>query len=366
MSSANDTAYMHMAYGLAEKAVGWASPNPYVGAVIVANDSVVGIGYHEKPGKPHAEVIALEMAGRSAENGTGYITLEPCTHWGRTPPCIDKVIGSKLKRVVISDYDPNPLVNKKGVQALKHAGIEVVLGLLKQKNRRLNETYYKYITQKMPFITLKTAVSLDGKTAAKNNSSQWISSPATREYIHLLRGEYDALLTGINTIIKDDPRLTVRHPNWPRKQLTRVILDSKLSFPNDAKILSTLSQGRILIFTLAPTNSEKAAKLQNQGVEIITLKSTSGKIPLRTVFSWLGQHHIASVLVEGGGRIHTSLLEAKLADKVLVTISPKLIGGKKAPSFFQGEGIDHIKNALQLEKTRSFHINNDIIVEGYF
>jgi len=366
MSIAKDTAYMHMAYGLAEKAVGWASPNPYVGAVIVKNNRILGSGYHEKPGSPHAEIIALEKAGRAAENATGYITLEPCTHWGRTPPCIDKVIGSRLKRVVISDYDPNPLVNKKGVHALKHAGIEVTLGLMQQKNRTLNEFYFKYITKKSPFITIKTAVSLDGKTAAKNHTSQWISSPATREYIHLLRGEYDAILTGINTIIKDDPRLTVRHPNWQGKQLTRVILDSNLSLSTEAKILGTLSQGRVLIFTLAPSASVKAEKLKSRGIEIISLTSSNGQINLEEVFTRLGQQKIASVLVEGGGKIHSSLLDAKLADKILVTISPKLIGGKEAPTFYQGEGIDHIKNALHLEKTRSFQINNDIIIEGYF
>lgn len=365
MNKNKDIAYLQMSYGLAEKAIGWASPNPNVGAVITNRGIIVGHGYHKKPGEQHAEIIALEKAGSRAKNGTAYITLEPCTHWGRTPPCVDKVLQAKLRRVVVSAYDPNPLVFRQGVKKMRQSGIEVSVGLLQEKNQRLNETYIKYITTQTPFVTLKTAVSLDGKTATKSHDSQWISSAATRDYVHLLRGEYDAIMVGINTLLRDDPQLTVRHPNWKRKQQIRVILDSQLRFPMTAKILTTLSQGKILVFTHQPASSQKAKILQEKGIEIIPVAQASGKISLPEVLTWLGKHEISSVLVEGGGQVQTSFLEEKLADKVFLTLSPKMIGGKEAPTFFEGSGIDIIQEAFPLKKSRSFRIDDDIIVEGY-
>ena len=366
MSEYKDIAYLQMSYGLAEKAIGWASPNPYVGAVILSQGIIVGYGYHKKPGEQHAEIIALERAGSRAKNGTAYITLEPCTHWGRTPPCVDKVLQAKLRRVVISAYDPNPLVYKQGVQKMRQAGIEVSVGLLQDKNQRLNETYLKYITKKIPFVTLKAAVSLDGKTATKAHDSQWISSALTRDYIHLLRGEYDAIMVGINTLLKDDPLLTVRHPHWKGKRLTRIILDSQLRFPLTAKIMATLSQGKILVFTRQQASPQKAEALRKKGIEVIPISQASGKIHLPEVLFWLAKHKISSILVEGGGQVQTSLLEEKLVDKIFLTLSPKMIGGKQAPTFFQGKGVDFVKEALSLKKIRSFQIDDDILLEVYF
>jgi diaminohydroxyphosphoribosylaminopyrimidine deaminase/5-amino-6-(5-phosphoribosylamino)uracil reductase len=364
MKNQKDIFYLQMAYALAEKAVGWASPNPYVGAVLVKGDKIVGDGYHEKPGQPHAEVAALRKAGYLARNSTAYITLEPCVHWGKTPPCIDALLPAGLKKVVISDFDPNPLVYKKGVKRIREAGIEVSVGLLQEKNRLLNETYIKYITKKIPFVTAKAAVSLDGKIGTKKFSSRWISSPQTREYFHLLRGEYDALMIGVNTLINDDPLLTIRHPNWKGKRLTRIILDSHLRFPLQARILSTLSQGKILVFTTKNASLKKTDALRRSGVEVVTFSSS--RITLKKVLSWLGLHEISSVLVEGGGRLLTSMFEEKLVDKVFVSISPKLIGGATAPSFLQGKGVDLIKDSLYLKRTHSFQIDEDIIMEGYF
>lgn len=364
MKKQKDLYYLQMAYALAEKAVGWASPNPYVGAVLVKGDIIVGHGYHEKPGQPHAEVAALRKAGTLARNSTAYITLEPCVHWGKTPPCIEALLPAGLKRVAISDLDPNPLVYKKGVKRLREAGIEVSVGLLQEKNRVLNETYLKYIAKKIPFVTAKAAVSLDGKISTKKFSSQWISTPQTREYIHLLRGEYDALMIGVNTLIKDDPLLTIRHPNWKGKRLTRIILDSHLRFPLKARIISTLWQGKILVFTTQNAPPKKADALRKSGVEIVILPSP--RIALKKVLSWLGQHEVSSLLVEGGARLLTSMFVEKLVDKVFVSISPKLIGGAKAPSLFQGKGVDLIKDSLSLKRTHSFQINEDIIMEGYF
>jgi diaminohydroxyphosphoribosylaminopyrimidine deaminase/5-amino-6-(5-phosphoribosylamino)uracil reductase len=364
MNNLKDISYLQMAYGLAEKAKGWASPNPYVGAVIVRRDIVVGKGYHERPGKPHAEVLALQRAGSLSQNSTVYINLEPCAHWGKTPPCVEALLQARIGKIVISDFDPNPLVSNKGVKKLKEAGIAVSTGLLREKNRRLNETYIKYITKKIPFVAAKAAISLDGKLATHTFSSQWISSSETRKYIHLLRGEFDALLIGVNTLIKDNPLLTIRHSNWRRKHLVRIILDSHLRFPLKSRILSTLSQGKILVFTLKNAPQRKVDALQSKGVQVIPL--TSRRVDLNKVLSWLGKHEISSVMVEGGGLLLTALLEEKLADKIFVTLSPKLIGGIKAPSLLQGKGADFIKDSLVLKRTHSFQIDEDIIMEGYF
>jgi diaminohydroxyphosphoribosylaminopyrimidine deaminase/5-amino-6-(5-phosphoribosylamino)uracil reductase len=365
MNNLMDSAYLEMAYGLAEKALGQASPNPYVGALVVKNGIILGHGYHEGAGKPHAEIVALRRAGSRTKNGTLYVTLEPCVHWGRTPPCADAILQARPKRVVVSALDPNPLVLRKGVAKLKQAGIEVSTGLLEDRNRRLNENYIKYITQKVPFVTLKAALSLDGKMATKKFDSRWISSEATREYAHLLRGEYDALMIGSGTLLKDDPRLTVRHPNWRDKRLTRVILDPGLLFPLRARILSTLSRGRILVFTNAGASPQKRAALEKRGAEVIAVPGTSLKLDLNEVLLWLGNQEISSVLVEGGGSLATSLLDKNLVDKVFLTISPKLIGGANAVAFYGGRGADRIKETLRLKRFSTFELGEDIIAQGY-
>lgn len=357
---------MQMAYGLAEKAIGWASPNPYVGAVIVNKGSIVGHGYHEKPGKPHAEAIALTKAGSKARGSTAYITLEPCTHYGRTPPCLDQVLQSGLERIVVSDYDPNPQVNKKGIAKLRQAGMNVSVGLLKEKNRKLNEKYIKFITKNIPFVTLKAAISLDGKTATPTIVSKWISSTSTREYIHLLRGEHDAIMVGINTILKDDPKLTVRHPNWSGKRMTRIILDSQLKLPLSARILKTLPKGKILVFAGKNASPKKVRRLKEKGIEVISQNLSYSRLDLNRVLAWLGQNEISSVLVEGGGLLQTSFLEKRLADKILVTVSPKLIGGLHAPTFFQGKGVKIMKDAFHIKQSRVIQIEDDVIMEGYF
>lgn len=366
MNTHKDSAFLEMAYSLAEKAKGWSSPNPYVGAVIVKKGVVIGKGFHEKPGHPHAEVIALQQAGSRARNATAYITLEPCVHWGRTPPCVDSLIQSGIKRVVVSALDPNPLVYKKGIQKLKQAGILVSVGLLEEKNARLNEIYNKYIRQKMPFVTAKVAVSLDGKVATKTHDSKWITERRTRKYVHLLRGEYMAIMVGINTILEDDPRLTIRHRLWRKKQLTRIVVDSKLRIPSEAKLFQTRSRGRILVFTHQPEASLRAQEVKNKGAEVISVgKTSSGRLNLKEILSWLGRHDISSVIIEGGPVLLTSLLESKQVDKIYITQSPRLIGGEKAPTFYGGEGFSTVSQAIRLKNTRCFPIEEDIILEGY-
>lgn len=366
MNIRTDLAYLEMAYGLAEKARGRTSPNPCVGAVIVKDGRIAGFGYHEEAGKPHAEILALARAGRRAKGATIYLTLEPCVHWGRTPPCIDSLIRAGLKRAVISAVDPNPLMNGRGIKALKRAGIEVSWGLLERKNGKLNEAYVKFITRRVPFVTLKAAASLDGRIAAKTGHSRWISSAEARESIHLLRGEHDAILVGIGTVLRDNPRLTVRHALWPEKQMTRVILDTKLRIHPDARVLSSPSRGAVLIFTGPQALERKARALKSRGAEVISVPLSASGLDLKSVLAELGRRETASLLVEGGSRVLTAFIEGKLADKIVLTFSPRLIGGKTALSFLEGEGAASIKDSLQVKNVRAFPIGNDRMIEGYF
>jgi len=366
MNTARDLAYMEMAYGLAEKARGRTSPNPLVGAVVVRSGVVAGHGFHEKAGKPHAEILALGMAGRSAKRATLYLTLEPCVHWGRTPPCVDTVLAAGLKRAVVSAVDPNPLVHTRGIQRLREAGLDVSVGLLEERSSGLNEAYAKYITRKIPFVTLKAALTLDGKIACRTGDSKWISSAGTRDYIHLLRGEYDAIMIGVNTLVADDPRLTVRHPNWGGKRIVRVILDSRLCFPPTAKILSTIPRGRILVFAGGGAPAAKARALEARGAEVVVPGGRKKSWDLPDVLAELGRREIASLLVEGGSRLFTAFVENGLADKAVLTYAPRLVGGVAAPGFIGGKGAAKVGEGPALKKTRSFSIEDDIILEGYF
>jgi diaminohydroxyphosphoribosylaminopyrimidine deaminase/5-amino-6-(5-phosphoribosylamino)uracil reductase len=365
MNKDKDWGYLEMAYSLAQKARGWVSPNPHVGAVIVKKGAIIGYGHHAGPGHPHAESVALKRAGSSARGSSLYLTLEPCTHWGRTPPCIDSVLAAKPKRVVISDYDANPQVKKKGIRSLREHGIEVDVGILKEKNRVLNEAYIKFITQKLPFVTLKAGISLDGKMATKTLCSKWISSPQTREYTHLLRGESDAIMTGISTIIADDPELTIRDPFWEEKTFLRIVLDPQLRIPLTAKILKKHSKGKTVLFTKQSPSSPKSLQLKIMNVDVISQRGSGRNINLRQVLSWLGKNGIASLLVEGGGKLHSSFLDSRLADKMVLAVSPKLIGGKNAPELYQGKGIESLEESLRLKKLKTFEIENDVIFEGY-
>ncbi|NPV83856.1 MAG: bifunctional diaminohydroxyphosphoribosylaminopyrimidine deaminase/5-amino-6-(5-phosphoribosylamino)uracil reductase RibD [Candidatus Aminicenantes bacterium] len=364
-SPGRDLEFMEMAYSLAEKARGRTSPNPCVGAVVVKAGKVIGWGYHQEAGKPHAEIIALERAGLRARGATLYLTLEPCVHWGRTPPCVDRLLQSGLKRVVVSAYDPNPLVNRKGVARLRQAGIEVETGLLDHLNLKLNESYIKYISQRVPFVTLKAALSLDGKMAAASGDSRWISSPESRYFVQNLRAEHDAILVGINTILRDDPELTLRLEETSGKKWHRLILDTFLRFPPEARLLRNIRAGLVIIFTGTGVPEDRASSLRQKGAEIIRVPASGGQVDLKAVLEELGRREISSVLVEGGAGVLTSFIQQKLADKVYFFLSPRFIGGEKSPTPFEGRGAETVADALELKKVRHFAIRNDIIVEGY-
>lgn len=365
-SPTRDLEFMEMAYSLAEKARGRTSPNPCVGAVVVKAGRIVGWGYHQEAGQPHAEIVALERAGARARGATLYLTLEPCVHWGRTPPCVDRLLETGLKRVVVSAYDPNPLVNKKGVARLRQAGIKVETGLLNHLNLKLNESYVKYITGRVPFVTLKAALSLDGKMAAASGDSRWISCPESRYFVQNLRAEHDAILVGINTILKDDPELTLRLEETSGKKWHRVVLDTHLRFPAGARVLKNLRGGQVLIFTGTEVSGERASRLRQEGAEIIQLPAAGGQVDLTAVLEELGRREISSVLVEGGATVLTSFIQQKLADKVYIFLSPRFIGGEKSPTPFEGRGAETVAEALELKNLRHFKIRKDIIVEGYF
>lgn len=361
-----DLEFMEMAYSLAEKGRGRTSPNPCVGAVVVKDDQIVGWGYHQEAGQPHAEIVALERAGRRARDSTLYLTLEPCVHWGRTPPCVDRLLTAGLKRVVVSAWDPNPLVNKKGVARLREAGIAVETGLLSHLNTRLNETYLKFITRKIPFVTLKVAISLDGKMAAASGDSRWISSEESRYFVQNLRAEHDAILVGINTILKDDPELTLRLPETAGKKWHRVVLDAFLRFPLRARLLKSGAKGNVLIFTGPDIPEVKVRKLRQKGVEIIRVPAANGQVNLKEVLEELGRREISALLVEGGASTLTSFLQQKIADKAYLLLAPRLIGGKTSPTPFEGPGAATVAASLELKSLRHFSLRNDIIIEGYF
>lgn len=365
MKDARDAAFLDMAYGLAAKGRGRTSPNPCVGAVVVRGNRIVGWGHHERAGGPHAEVLALGRAGGLARGATLYVTLEPCVHWGRTPPCVDAVRDSGVRRVVVSARDPNPRVNGRGIARLRRAGLEVSVGLLAKRHAKLNEVHAKFITRRVPWVTLKAALAADGKIAAEGGDSRWITSAAARDEVHLLRGEHAAVLVGIGTALRDDPRLTVRHPAWGRKALHRVVLDSRLRLPLDARLLSAVAPGRALVFAAAGASAQKAEALRRRGAEVVTVAGTGTGLDLRAVLRELGRRDVASVLVEGGGRIFASFLGGGLTDKVCLMISPRLIGGAASPGLWESAGAARVSAALRLRDVRVFRTGPDIVLEGY-
>lgn len=356
--------YMQLAINLAEKARGFTNPNPLVGAVIVKNGEIIGKGYHEKYGFAHAEVNAIKNSSTSVEDSELYVTLEPCAHFGKTPPCCDAIIKNKIKKVYIGMKDPNPLVLGKGIEKLKNAGIEVVSGVLEEKCRNQNEIYIKFITQKIPFISIKTAMTLDGKTASNIGDSKWITCEKSRRYVHNLRNTYSAILVGINTVIKDNPFLTSRLKN--SSSPIRIIVDSHLRLPINSNVLNNLDGfERCIIATLKSSDENKKDILKKTGAEIIETDELDGKVNLLQLFLTLGKMGIDSVLVEGGSEINYSVLENKLADKIYFFISPKIIGGNCSKTPVGGKGIELIKDSVQIINTSLKNFDNDILITGY-
>ncbi|MDD4240279.1 MAG: bifunctional diaminohydroxyphosphoribosylaminopyrimidine deaminase/5-amino-6-(5-phosphoribosylamino)uracil reductase RibD [Smithellaceae bacterium] len=320
-----DDDYMKLALKLAARGRGYASPNPMVGAVIVKNNRIIGEGYHTCCGENHAEVNAIENATENVAGSTLYVTLEPCCHHGKTPPCTDKIIAHKIARVVIGATDSNPLVSCRGISCLQEAGIAVATGVLEKESRDLNEVFFHFMEKGRPFVTVKYAQTLDGRIATSTGRSQWISSPASLKFAHRLRAEHDAILVGSNTVLADNPTLTVRHVRG--RNPVRIILDSGLITPTDANVMQNLSEAPTLIITTKDSADPRFQALSSAGATMITVAADGhGHVNLTSLLPLLAQRKISSVLIEGGAQVITSAFQNGLVDRLVVVTAPKIIG----------------------------------------
>jgi len=357
----DDNYYMKMAIRLAGKGIGKTSPNPMVGAVIVKDGKIIGSGYHKRCGDCHAEINAINSVKGSIRGSTFYITLEPCSHYGRTPPCVDTLIMKGLKRVVLGTPDPNPEVNGKGIKILRSKGIQVDVGILDTECRKLNERYFKFIKTGIPYVTVKYAQTLDGRIATKSGDSQWISSEASRRYVHHLRSVNDCIMVGVGTVATDNPKLTVRHVKG--RNPLRIIVDSKLRIPIKSYVLTDDNSHLTIIATTSNAPSGKVTAVKKLGVEVLIMnKDRSGMVNLPNLLKELGKRKITSVLVEGGSEIVTSLLKANLVDKMIIPIAPKIIG--KGLEAIGDLNINKIKDAIKFSSFKTMKKGDDIIFEG--
>ncbi|WP_433742641.1 bifunctional diaminohydroxyphosphoribosylaminopyrimidine deaminase/5-amino-6-(5-phosphoribosylamino)uracil reductase RibD [Falsibacillus pallidus] len=348
--------YMKLAVSMAANTSGQTSPNPSVGCVIVKDGAVAGMGAHLKAGTEHAEIHALNQAGENAKGADLYVTLEPCSHYGKTPPCAEAIIASGISRVFIAILDPNPLVSGKGMEILKKAGIEVNVGLCAEEALEINKMFFYFIKHKKPFVTLKTALTLDGKTASFTGDSKWITSEEARMDVHESRHLHDAILAGISTVNKDNPLLTARLPRGGRNPI-RIILDTSLSIRDDAKVITDKTAKTIVICSKnASVNKENW--LNKQGIQVKRFPSDA--IHLDEVLGWLGELNIISLYVEGGSKIHTSFVRGGFFQELHCYLAPKLLGGNQSIPFIGGESFERMEQATQLEFSRVERIGRDI------
>ena len=358
--------FMERALALARQATGRTSPNPLVGAVIVKDSKIIGEGYHQKAGTPHAEIHALNAAGENAKGATLYTTLEPCCHWGRTPPCTAAVINAGIAYVYIAEVDPNPNVAGKGVRQLENAGIHVHTGICQQEAEDLNEVHRKYIQTGMPFVILKTAMSLDGKIATAAGESQWITSEASRQRGHEIRDVVDAILVGRGTVERDNPALTTRLQGKQGQDAIRVVLDSHGRTPTNARIFNVESDAGVILAVTPDAPTENVKALEKAGAEVITVSELHGKVCFKTLMAILGSREITSVLIEGGGEINASAVAAGIVDKVMCFIAPKLIGGRNAPGPIGGDGFPKLSDVPHLQRIRVTPMSEaDFLIEGH-
>ena len=357
-----DESYMREALRIAEYARGRTSPNPLVGAVIVRDGAIVASGWHRAAGEPHAEIHALRMAGELARGATLYVTLEPCAHHGRTGPCAEAVIAAGLARVVIALSDPNPLVAGRGIHLLTAAGIEVTTGVCEDEARRQNEIFLKWVTTKRPFVTLKTAMTLDGKIASHTGASRWITGAAARARVHAYRNEYDAILVGIGTVLADDPSLTTRLEHGTGKNPLRIVLDSEARTPLDAKLVADGAAPTIIVVS-ERADHRRVNLLRACGAEVVTLGTQ--RVDIAALLDYLGAREITSLFVEGGAAVNWSLLAGGSVDKVHAFIAPMLMGGETAKTPIGGTGFDSPQTALRLHDMTVEQVGTDILVTGY-
>ena len=362
----SDIKFMDQAIELARKGIGFVNPNPMVGALIIKNDRILGMGYHEQYGGPHAEVNAFKNATEDVTGATLYVTLEPCNHFGKTPPCTQKIISEKIGRVVVATTDPNPKVNGKGIQQLRDAGIivDILKNDIAKKATRLNEIYNFYIRTHQPFLAIKSAMTLDGKIATYRGQSRWITNEKSRANVHELRHQYAAIMVGVNTVIADDPSLTDRSDFKYKRHPLRVVVDSAGRTPLYAAVLDTEIAPTLLAVT-EKASPKFIAAVEERGVEIMVCPEKDNKVDIRFLVNQLGKMNIDSILLEGGSTLNFSALEAGLVQKVYAFISPKLIGGKEAITPIGGKGYERMEQAITLNISEIHRFDEDIMIEAY-
>ncbi len=356
-----DADYMELAIELARKGAGFVNPNPMVGAVIVKNNHIIGKGYHEKYGELHAERNALKNCSESPEGATLYVTLEPCCHYGKTPPCTDAIIENKISKVVIGTLDVNPLVAGKGARILKEYGINVVVGVLEEECRNLNKIFNKYMVTKTPYVLMKYAMTSDGKIATKNGESKWISGECSRVAVHDYRNNLAGIMVGVNTVIKDNPMLDCRRA-VPSKNPVRIICDTYLRTPLDSRIIKSASE----IPTIIATSLEDRTcqeKYEKMGCQVMVVPKKDTHLDLKSLMSKLGDMKIDSILLEGGATLNYSALEEKIVDEIDIFMAPKIFGGS-AKSPVEGIGVESISQAIRLKTIGVRQIGEDILIEN--
>jgi diaminohydroxyphosphoribosylaminopyrimidine deaminase/5-amino-6-(5-phosphoribosylamino)uracil reductase len=362
----NPRHHMECALSLARLAVGYTSPNPAVGAVVIKDEFVVGMGYTRPAGSDHAEVTALRQAGDRAQHAAMYVTLEPCPHYGRTPPCTEAIIEAGISEVNVALIDPNPLVCGRGVNRLNEKGIKTHVGMCRQEAYDINEAYIKHVTTGLPFVVAKFAMSLDGKIATKTGDSKWITKEETRRYAHGLRHTTDAIMVGVNTVLADNPHLTARgcggRGGVGKKQPLRLVVDSRGKVPVTAHVFQP--PGEALVAVAAPFDPAKRERLVKVGAEVVELPAKDESVDIAEFLRFLGRREIANILVEGGGKLLGSLFDEDLVDKVMAFISPIIIGGRKAVSV-EGSGVENVAQALHLKRVDFKSLGDDILVSGY-
>lgn len=354
--------FMHRAIELAKKGTGYVNPNPLVGAVIVKNGKVIGEGYHEKYGQLHAERNALANCSESAEAATIFVTLEPCCHYGKTPPCTEAIIENKIAKVVIGSKDPNPKVAGKGIEILKNAGIEVIEGILKEECDKINDVFFHYISTNMPFVAMKYAMTMDGKIATYTGKSQWITGEKARQSVQESRNRYSAIMVGVGTVCKDDPLLTCRIEGG--RNPIRVVCDTNLSIPLTSKIVQTAKDIPTII-ACSSSEQEKITNLENYGCQVAVLPKEEGHVSLMEVMNYLADKKIDSVLLEGGGELNFSALKSGLVNKAEVYVAPKIFGGRNAKTAVEGNGVEEVDMAYYFEKPMVTIIDSDVFLEYY-
>ncbi len=356
----NDEFYMQRAIELAKRGEGFVSPNPLVGAVIVKDGKIIGEGWHERCGELHAERNALKNCKEPTQGSTIYVTLEPCCHYGRTPPCTKAIIEAKISRVVIGSRDPNPLVSGKGAEILRKAGIEVIEDFMRDECDKLNPIFFRYITTKLPYVSLKYAMTADGKIATYSGKSKWITNEFSRNDVHRLRKKHRAIMVGIGTVLADNPMLNCRIENG--RNPIRIVCDSKLRIPLDCNICKTANEISTLVVS-AIEDSEKQAELEKMGVKTLILPDKNGKVDLKKLMQYLGEKSIDSVLIEGGGTLAYSALQAKIVNHIYSYIAPKIFGGENAKTPVESVGVEAPDDCFKLKRTNVREMGSDILIE---